>query len=82
MFDCKKCESLEAEVAHLRGQASTLQEQIGKLVDRLLAVTAPHALVDWNPIKPSDPKDYYGGGDDEMIEYDEFGQAFVREASN
>lgn len=77
MFDCKKCEVLASEVNSLREMISKLQEQNGKLVDRLIAVTTPDALAMLNPVKPYDPKEYYGNEGDEVVAYDEFGQRVV-----
>ena len=78
MFDCKKCEALTDEVENLRASLSKSQEQTGKLVDRLIAVTSPDALAMLHPEKSYDPKDYYGNEDDEMIEFDEFGQKIIK----
>lgn len=77
MFDCKKCEVLTSEVKSLREMVSKLQEQNGKLTDRLIAITAPEALVMMREEKPYNPSDYYGNDDDEMVTYDEFGQRVV-----
>jgi len=69
MFKCSKCEVLEKEVAFLR-------DTNAKLVDRIIALSnmqvygAVTASVDGG-------KDYFGGGDDEVITYDEYGQRMI-----
>lgn len=78
MFDCKKCEVLADEVRTLRGLVDKLQIQNEKLTDRLIAITAPYAVSAVDPAKPSNPDDYYGGENDELIEFDEFGQKVIR----
>jgi hypothetical protein len=69
MFKCEKCETLEKEVAFLR-------DTNAKLVDRIMALADAKA---YSAVNSSvvEGKDYFGGGDDEMIAYNEYGQKIL-----
>ena len=70
MFSCEKCKTLEGEVAHLR-------EQNSKLMDRLVALVDARAYgAIHTELMPS--KEYFGGGDDEILEFNELGQEVAR----
>ena len=64
MFDCQKCSLLKEVLEYER-------EKNRQLLDRLLGPSQASVP------KGFDPKDYYGGGNDEMIEYDEYGQKII-----
>lgn len=62
---CAKCPDKEEQIAYLR-------EELRKTTDRLLAATS---LQTFQAISLSAPSgDFYGGDDDEMIEYNHMGQ--------
>jgi hypothetical protein len=67
MFHCKKCEIYKAEVAYLREMNKSLQDRLMALADAKAygAVSAP--------LFTEDPKGYFGT-DDEVVEYNEYGQ--------
>ena len=68
MFKCARCVVLEAEVLHLRDQNE-------KLVDRLMAMADAKAYGAIHT--PLESEGFYGGKDDEMIDYDLDGQRIV-----
>lgn len=69
MFKCEKCETLEKEVAFLR-------EANAKLVDRIMALADAKA---YSAVTTSVEKgsDYFGGGEDEQIAFNEYGQRIL-----
>lgn len=66
MFNCDKCEIYKAEVAYLREMNKSLQ-------DRLMALADAKAYGAVSTVFEGNPKEYYGT-DDEVIEYNEYGQ--------
>lgn len=69
MFKCAKCETLERENQFLRDQNE-------KLLDRCMALADARAYAAVRVV-PEDDNTFYGGGDDEMIDYNEYGQKVI-----
>ena len=70
MFKRSKCELLERENTHLR-------EQNEKLLDRCMALADARAFAAVR-VSPVDDDTFYGGGKDEFIEHDQYGQRVIR----
>lgn len=69
IFRCKMCEVLERQLAQVQAQNERL---MGRLLEHLPQGAAPL------PQTVSDSPDYYGGGEDEQIDFDDFGQRITK----
>jgi hypothetical protein len=69
MFKCDRCTALQSEVEHLRAQNKDLLDRCMALAD-----ARAFAAVRCDPVESPE---YFGGGDDDLIAYDEFGQRVI-----
>jgi len=69
MFKCEKCRIYQDEIKHLR-------EETAKLLDRIILLTDLNAYGAVHQPKP-DPS-YFGGGNDDEITFDEYGQKIIK----
>lgn len=71
MFKCRTCKTLTNEVAFLR-------EQVKSMTDRLVALANPAALQALGFSQRLEENDFYGTSEqDEVIEYDNYGQRIL-----
>ena len=70
MFDCKSCELLKNENSFLREQVKALQDRLMALAD-----TSAFRAVTNKPVEMNSA--YFGGGDDDMIAYNEYGERVI-----
>jgi hypothetical protein len=70
MFDCKSCELLKNENSFLREQVKALQDRLMALAD-----TNAYKAVTAKPLENNSA--YFGGGDDDVISYNEYGERII-----
>lgn len=71
MFSCSKCSALESERDYLRGQ-------VKEMTNRLMAL-ATGKYYSEPSAEPLDMTEYYGGGNDQYVGYDDAGAKVILE---
>lgn len=79
MFECKSCATLRETLEILKSEVSHLRESNKKYSDQLIAATNMQAFnaLTFGSFSAVDQKSYYGSKDDDIEQFDEFGNKYL-----